>query len=309
MKECIESFGNELIGCLNAVYNGSKKMELAEIIANNGVKKCTLLIKDAKNDNIRQMIYLDGLFKSFVSNKCCLSDVVSYLKFMIEENEDIYDSIASKSFEGVKESIVFRLINRDMNETFLNLVPYKEYMDLAVVFYMLNENEQGMKGMMAITHKMMERWGTDVDTLYGLALDNTPEKFGLEMYSMGQVIERMARLEDDEEELDLLIEDMKKDEDKMYVMTNTAKRYGASTILYPNVLKQAAEMLEDDIVVILGSVHDVFVMRLSDLKGWHNLNFIISSINRDSLLEEDVLSDQAYVYRRVLGKLEYLSED
>lgn len=308
MKKCIESFGNELIGCLNAVYNESKKMELAESTANNGVKKCTLLIKDAKSDNIRQMIYLDGLFESFVSNECCLSDVVSYLKFMIEQNENVYNVFSSKSFEDAKGSIVFRLINRDMNETFLNLVPYKEYMNLAVVFYMLSENEQGIKGMMAITNQMMERWDTDVDTLYGLALDNTPKKFGLELNAMTQVLEEMARLEDSKE-LRLLVEHMKKEREIMYVMTNTARCYGASTILYPNVLKQAAEMLEDDIVVILGSVHEVYLVRLSVLRKGHNMDFIISSVNREAVFEEDVLSNRAYVYRRVLGKLEYLSED
>lgn len=78
-------------------------------------------------------------------------------------------------FERMKKRIFFRLVSKEKNADLLKKVPYVEWQDLALVFY-LKIPEEIVKHATAIIHtNHMERWGVEVEELYRTAKANMEE--------------------------------------------------------------------------------------------------------------------------------------
>ena len=78
-------------------------------------------------------------------------------------------------FPGVKNKIVYRLINREKNKKLLSEVPYMPWKDLAIVFYLLLEMDehQMQQAAMLIKKEQLEWWNTSTEDLYQNAMLNT----------------------------------------------------------------------------------------------------------------------------------------
>lgn len=87
-------------------------------------------------------------------------------------------------------------------------------------------------------------------------------------------------------------------------MTNEAKTNGAITILYPNALKNLADRIHSDVVILPSSVHEVILLPLQRDHNVKELRDAVYEINRRELDREDFLSDNVYLYRRDTGSIE-----
>ena len=64
-------------------------------------------------------------------------------------------------FENVKDRVCFKLINKDRNAELLSDMPYIEFLDLAVIFYVLVSEDEMGTGSITIHNSLMGAWGTD----------------------------------------------------------------------------------------------------------------------------------------------------
>ena len=64
-------------------------------------------------------------------------------------------------FENVKDRVCFKLINKDRNAELLSDMPYIEFLDLAVIFYVLVSEDEMGTGSITIHNSLMEACGTD----------------------------------------------------------------------------------------------------------------------------------------------------
>ena len=84
------------------------------------------------------------------------------------------------------------------------------------------------------------------------------------------------------------------------VLTNSGSIYGAAAVLYPDVLEQIGERMEENFFILPSSVHETILLpddgnyRLSELKE------MVWEINRTELMEEDWLSDTVYYYDQTM---------
>ena len=86
-------------------------------------------------------------------------------------------------FPGVKNKIVYRLINREKNKKLLSEVPYMPWKDLAIVFYLLLEMDehQMQQAAMLIKKEQLEWWNTSTEDLYQNAMLNTEKLLPYEL--------------------------------------------------------------------------------------------------------------------------------
>ena len=98
-------------------------------------------------------------------------------------------------------------------------------------------------------------------------------------------------------------------ETPLYVLTNKARLYGASCILYPNLLDSIADKLTCDFYLIPSSIHEFLILPVLPGTCIQDLNAMIHEVNSTQVEEEEILSDHAYFYSCSEKLLTSMSEE
>ena len=158
---------------MNRRLKGGVKASLYTAVKNNGKERTGLLI-ESPGINISPTIYLEEYFEDYQKGKC--------LGMIVDEILGFYDSIKRegpwdcemlKNYDGVKDRIVFKLVNTLKNRKFLSTVPHRSYLDLSVVFYVLLEVTADGTAAMTVSESHMEQWRVRTDTLWSDAVRNS----------------------------------------------------------------------------------------------------------------------------------------
>ena len=100
-----------------------------------------------------------------------------------------------------------------------------------------------------------------------------------------------------------LFAEKRRKRDRMYVLSNRLRSYGAACAAYPYVLKMIGQILKKDYYILPSSVHEVVIVPYSDEFDLCELDEMVKEINDTQLDEEDVLSDHAYFVDHRSGKV------
>ena len=271
------------------------RVKLKDVRKNNGVvlRGITLMQDDS---NISPTIYLNPYYDAYENGDTTLGTVIDEVIDTYERNK-INRSIDMKFFlnyETVRSRIIFKLINTEKNRELLRDVPYIPFHDLSIVFQCLVSEERFGNASILIHNVHLQLWKVNARELYECALENTPLLQGYELADMNTVLEEMKALGgiDDEE-----IEDMQQ-EVPMYVLSNKSRINGASCILYKDILKDFAMVVDKDLYVLPSSIHEVILLPSDGTQESEQLKEMVREINQSQVEKEEVLSDSVYYYRR-----------
>jgi hypothetical protein len=272
------------------------RVKLNDVMKNNGVvlRGITLMQDDS---NISPTIYLNPYYDAYENGDTTLGTVIDEVIDTYERNK-INRSIDMKFFlnyETVRSRIIFKLINTEKNRELLRDVPYIPFHDLSIVFQCLVSEERFGNASILIHNVHLQLWKVNARELYECALENTPLLQGYELADMNTVLEEMKALGgiDDEE-----IEDMQQ-EVPMYVLSNKSRINGASCILYKDILKDFAMVVDKDLYVLPSSIHEVILLPSDGTQESEQLKEMVREINQSQVEKEEVLSDSVYYYRRL----------
>ena len=271
------------------------RVKLNDVMKNNGVvlRGITLMQDDS---NISPTIYLNPYYDAYENGDTTLGTVIDEVIDTYERNK-INRSIDMKFFlnyETVRSRIIFKLINTEKNRELLRDVPYIPFHDLSIVFQCLVSEERFGNASILIHNVHLQLWKVNARELYECGLENTPLLQGYELADMNTVLEEMKALGgiDDEE-----IEDMQQ-EVPMYVLSNKSRINGASCILYKDILKDFAMVVDKDLYVLPSSIHEVILLPSDGTQESEQLKEMVREINQSQVEKEEVLSDSVYYYRR-----------
>ena len=89
----------------------------------------------------------------------------------------------------------------------------------------------------------------------------------------------------------------------MYILTNKERRFGAGTVFYPGILKQAQKLLGDNFYILPSSVHECILIPEDGNYDQESLAEMVTEINVHHVDAREVLSDQAYYYLKKDGRI------
>lgn len=215
-------------------------------------------------------IYLDDMYEAFQNCEDMdkiLEDIVTWvIQFtgrLSVENVDL-------DFTKHTDSIVMNLINAERNQKLLELAPHKEVMDLAVIYrIVMNQGESGLDTIL-ITNDIMASLGLTLERLDALAYENTVRMFPA----------KTAKLTD-----------------HLYMMTNSVKIHGATTMLYKEAIRKKADQTGGNLFIIPSSIHEVMLVPEKSAE----LPFLIRTLSECNQLyveEKEILSNTIYFYNR-----------
>ncbi len=300
-----EMFQAKVADSLRSQLGSDYQLVLQKVPKNNGTILNGLSIM-RKGAGVSPTIYLESYYERFQEG--------TSFNFIIQEILQIYqehtavthlDFSILNDFSLLRDKVMYKLIHTASNRELLQDIPSIPYLDLSIVFYLfLEKNEYGQ--MTALIHNdHLESWNTCLEELYRLASANTPEFLPADLKPMSDVMKSIAQEQLGTDYREDFIDELMSSPDAspLYVLTNSSGICGACALLYPDQLKNFADMLESDLVILPSSIHEVLLVPYDDHISFDELAHMVSHINRAEVPVEDRLSDQVYLYSRALDQV------
>ncbi len=282
------------------------KVEDSIVNKNNGVQLNSITIR-GNNSDISPVFYLNKFYQEgYTEKECAIAIVQQFNEFRKEEFP--FDINQITDFEAVKDKICYKIVNKEANKDILQDIPYGDISnDLACVYYIDLKNQASI----TIHDVLLDEWGILEDDLYELADKNTQRIYSkVEFKPLNSVIvdimEDSGNLQEmkiqfgvpniDDKAFKEMIVDMIDSESSvpMYVLRGADNNFGASVLLYDNILSSVKKELGTDYVVFPASVHELLVMPWSDKYSIAELREIVHQVNEQEVSKEEQLSDNVY---------------
>jgi len=285
-------FKEKIIEDLKERFDDSYDFEYKNVTKNNGIILDGLMAKQ-KDCNISPTIYVNDCYEDY-KDGLSLDEICDHLEQVIIRNkiDDNFDTENFIKFDNIKDKIAFKVVNYEKNIDLLKNIPYKKFLDLAVVYYIYLTDEQFDNGSILINNSHLVLWDKDFDEIDKIAMANTPKLLKAEVKSMADTLLEFINSDTciDINEKEML------EECNMFVISNERKHFGASVVLYDDVFKDFADKLQSDMYILPSSVHELIVIPSYMVDETKYLDEMIKEVNETQVPAIDILSDHAYYY-------------
>lgn len=295
-----EEFVEEIIENMQKRVPENYLVQVQNICKNNDLKLTGLTIGD-QNLNIYPTIYLEEFYKKYEEGVSfeTITDIIwnTYCQNAPKGN---WDTSRFIEWRNVKDIICPKIINYGANRELLNSVPYRKVCDLAVVYYAVVDICENGVASILLRNEHLKLWGKTEADLYELALENYRRIFSITSRNLDDIILELMNCK----------EDISFDENTivpMIVVTNNKKLNGAAAILFPDELQKIADKMGTDLYILPSSVHEIILLSTDNTMTVDELKETVCFVNSNELRQEEVLSDNVYLFNRHNPSIEIVS--
>lgn len=287
----------EIKGYLPEEYQDAD-VQIQEITKSNDRQLTGLVIKNEGN-NIAPNIYLEGFFEKYEDGEDMEEILQEIANIRVDNEVQGFDADKITDLNQVKDHIVCKILNADMNKDYLEGKPHTIVEDLAV-FYSVDLRWMGGddSGHMSapITDGILAQYGISQEELHQIAMNNLAKE-NLSFKSMRETLIDMLFPDGIIDETDPRVMMLPEEDEspEMYVLTNKDRLNGARAILDSKTMEGIAERVGGDFVIIPSSVHEVIIVPPNTLDT-DTLNGMVQDVNAGQVAPEDRLSNHVYKY-------------
>jgi len=210
------------------------------------------------------LVYLDDYFRQYQNGNMTVPEAAECVARASRKKGPSVEIRQFLEYENVKDSIVYRLINTEMNRELLDDLPHMEFLDLSVVFCCLVMEEEENPAFIWIHNIHMKLWDVTVEELYRAASENTqrlekPELMNIEEILYDVLPEKGFSLNENDRSME---EKTAGNNDAastvpVYVLSSRKRLQGAACMLYPDLLRRIADRMDSSYYIIPSSIHGV----------------------------------------------------
>ncbi len=271
------------------------RVQIIPMVKNNQVIMEGLQIANLSDDHA-PVIYLEGFYEAFCMGMD-LDEIMMTIAHVYEESKTMKGYLEPDKildFKEMKDRIILRLVNGEKNRDILTRCPHRFITDLAVTYRVLaGKNEDGISTFL-VSNGLMEKWNINEQQLYELACENT-------RYLFPPVVEKLRDMMKNSFGIELshVLESVEEEEDfELYILTNDMKINGASAMIYSNALEWLSKKINSDFYIIPSSIHELLLLSMDTYITPKKLQSMIRDVNQHIVLEEEILSDNLYIFSR-----------
>lgn len=274
------------------------EVKIVNVQKNNGIEKTGIQIGNTDRD-ICPVFYVDGLLQDISDNDL---DVAKTVREAAEDIVDKFNTLPINTLPETRlemtnkildktyilENVEYEVVNKEKNHTFLETVPHREFLDLAIIFRV----QLGDDTSFILCNELLDKTGISMTELEDAATRNIQN----EQFKTRPLMEVYREF------IGPFDMDTGASDDGMFVITNNAMVHGARAILRVELLKSLADKLEDDLFVLPSSIHEIMACGVScadpdTLKG------TVRDVNAEFVRDDESLNDHIYRFWRDTGKL------
>lgn len=295
-----EAMVERLVEAVKDIAGEDYEVKAAVIKKNNGVKLDAVNIRKS-DESVVPTIYIQRELELLEEDKITVQEAAKYVLRVYEENKgrkpvtdaDIKD-ILGRDF--ILQHVEYQLVNAERNAERLEAVPARRIADLVALYrVVVSEDETGTASYILSTEQRVNAQ-ISVEELDEAAMINT-SKVGFTVQSMYEVMAEMMHIDES------TTEEMCEGGPGMYVLSNKRKMNGASIILYNKQLAQLADKLNDDLLIMPSSIHEVLAVPASSMDA-ADLKQMVRKVNDTEVSEEEILGYSVYRYNRETDTIE-----
>jgi len=289
-----QAFCNEIISKINEQLrevNGNAEATIMKTERNNDSMVESIVIRGS-GQTMAPAFKIQGLYEESQNGHSLDQIAANTVEAYLTVSQDAPVSIADMiNYEKMKDLVVLQLINKDFNVERLKSIPYQEidHTDLAVMLR-IQLDPQNSK---VVDSELLNIWGIDSETVFKHAMENSVRIEPASIISMDEMM--FSMLMDTAPELKA-ISDIQMEQGGLYTLSNHSMHYGASALLYPDVLEQLAANSNTNLIILPSSTHEVLLLMDDGEKDISGFQQMVASINMDCVSPEDVLSNGVYYY-------------
>ena len=288
-----QKFIEEIVNLLQEKMSADYEIKVTHVTKNNDVRLIGVIMM-RESDKILPTIYLEEPYRQYCEGTDIQEIADRIVALYREQMKGIdFDVDLFKEFGRVKDRIFHKLINYEKNSKFLEDVPYFRWHDLAVVFYYAVEEKVMGRASILIHNNHMAMWEQTADALYQVAQRNMKRSMPELMLPMQELVEEMTGVRFGQ-----------MDGVRMYVLTNQAKLNGASAMLYSDKIKELADSLQSDLMILPSSVHEVLLLPDDREQQYDFYRKMVEEVNTTQVEPEEILSYNLYRYNREKAEIE-----
>lgn len=299
-----EGFVETMKERLREEYPGCE-VKTAPVSKNNGLCLTGITVLPPGR-TVAPNIYMDVPYTEYLAGRP-LEDIFSAIVQIYEENAMEEDPALPDltDFGAVKDLICFRPINRDRNGERLKDIPHRDFLDLAVVYFVPAMLDGGKSGSITVTDQIFNQWQTDEETVYRYAAANTRRLYPAGLQALEDVIREVMGDEDPKE---LFTETGRPLCPPLYVLRcHKGEMSSAAALLYPDILREFAEK-HGDFYILPSSIYEVLLLPAKpEPADPAYLCGMVRAVNEEQVATDEILSDNAYLYHADTGGIEILS--
>lgn len=267
----------------------NKNYDIRTVIKNNSHKEYAVI--EPSHDKLSPMVYFTDLYARISDGVMEIDEAVdrilSRCHKVVEMITPEFDISILNNKDAILKNVYLRVVNgTKLNEEYLrSVVHIKPIEGLAAVF-VISVSKDESAGVV-LTNRMIEGLDLDVSELYQTALKNTMDRKPYMVKTLPSIINY---INDNNEVLE-------NEKDIMYVLTNTELHFGATVILYKDVLRKVCEEngFKNKIALIGSSVHEWIIVTDPSPEILNNIRKINQEVNM-TLEPKEILSDQILIY-------------
>lgn len=272
-------------------------ISMKSVRKNNNITMDGMLIRHC-DSSIAPTVYLNPYYEQYAEGRT-IAHIAEEVAAVYRNNKNPWKEEPNFEFSNIRDRILFRVINRTLNEEELMHMPHVEIGDFAVGFQWIVDTDDRRLGSVRITDDQMEMWGVTTDELTQLAVANSAREFPPVLRNIEDVLREilqdnggsccgfnMSEFEDCCEEREF----------PMYVLSNSNSHMGASAILALPFLDEFREKIGEDFWILPSSIHEVILVPVSKIRDREKLSAMVHEINETQVPPQEVLSDVVYSF-------------
>lgn len=264
---------------------------LTNVTKNNGTNRVAMVLYK-NDDKIRPQIYLEKYYEDYQRGKELQEIVEEVLKMYKSAMKDINPKNLERLEEwtNIKERLALRIVSKERNQEELYNLVYEEVCDLvAIATICVERNGEGVKSI-RITQDLARKWNVSNEEILAAAKENTATLFPPKIQDLYEFVQDMVDISREE------LSQGRKNFPDLQILTNDLCINGATVILYDSFMKEVYEHLGGKFIILPSSVHEVLVVPLEDSMYIPYLQEVVESINQRFVAEDEILSDNVYMY-------------
>lgn len=275
-----EQFVLAVLRCAEERLGKTAVVERQKILKNNGRSAVGIAIR-RPGERIAPVFYLEEPYERYCRGESVEQLTQQLLQIFADSPAPpVWDYNGFPDYECVRSRIVYKLVNAQQNERFLEQVPHLRLLDLAVVFYVMIAEETFQNCSVLIRNAHLDLWKIPITELYESARRNTP-------ILCPYILRPLEDFADGGEELP---------DCRTLVLTNRQGVNGAAALLYPQLPKIIGEKVGGNYFLLPSSIHEFLIVPEMEGISAEQLARIVCEVNRTEVSPEDVLSDGIYYF-------------
>lgn len=293
--------------------------ELAEIITNEETGYSAIYKKVHKNNKdvpavvltrgeniVSVVVYAETFYMEHVEDDTLsLRDVAKKIINFVDENaaftEDDAKSFAEEMLnkENFLNNVIITIQNSEVNKENLARCPHRKALDdISIVYRYVKKDEKVVKAengqrSVLVENSLLESFDLTEEELFPIALENTMRLYPASIMDIGEIMMSVITgIECDNE-------DYIPSDSSMIIISNKSKLNGAAAILYPGLLKELAEHVNSDLILLPSSIHEFICVPTETVDEEANsFSNMVDDVNNGCVDVADRLSNSAYIYHR-----------